>query len=213
MNESKYKIENQAILAALNIPYYDRVILYKDEMESKIRSSIDIAKRILVLSYLCYVAGTDENKSAIINYLKEEDLWNSASKAEKKLFLKKNPTAIEKITISWSIEAVWLLLFTINKVEKLDLPQLEINLDLIFDRLPEFMADSKAFINSAATRPVIEILSMWDLIYRLHWACRDAELNDKKQFDLNPGILQERHHAINWVINSDKNWENITTDT
>jgi hypothetical protein len=65
----------------------------------------------------------------------------------------------------------------------------------------------------SSLRPVSEILDMADLIYRLHWASRDAYLNKKDPpAKLNEGIIEERHYAINWITCLEE-WDDITTDT
>lgn len=127
--------------------------------------------------------------------------------------MKEKLTEKERIKLSWRSEGIWLLLFTINKIEKLELPQQEIEMDPIFNEIPDFMTGTKEFIQSALIRPASEILDLWDLIYRIHWAIRNVELNNLTPLDLDPSIVFERHHAINWVTNSSLNWDVITTDT
>ena len=126
--------------------------------ESEIRSSKSIAQRILILTYLCYISDVPEDRFKIIEFLKKENLWNSATDDEQKLFLKEKLTEQERINISWRSEGVWLLLFTINKIEKLELPQKEIEMDQIFDELPDFMTGTEEYIKSAVLRPIAEIL-------------------------------------------------------
>ena len=75
------------------------------------------------------------------------------------------------------------------------------------------MTDTKEFIKLATIRPVAEILDLSDLIYRIHWALRNVELNNLPPMDVNSSIVFERHYAINWVIDSSISWGNITTDT
>lgn len=213
MSSLKHKSQTEILLESLNIPFYDRVSLLEKLQESEIRSSQSIAQRILILTYLCYISDVPEDRFKIIEFLKKENLWNSATDDEQKLFLKEKLTEQERIDISWRSEGVWLLLFIINKIEKLELPQKEIEMDQIFDELPDFMTETKEYIQSAVLRPIAEILELSDLIYRLHWALRDVQLNNGSALNLNPGILFERHHAINWVTDSSLNWDDITTDT
>lgn len=201
------------LLKSLNIPFYDRFPLIDEGQHSEIRSAQDIAKRILVLTYLCYISNVEEDRLEIIDYLKKEELWNSITNDEQKLFLKEKLTEKDRINISWRAEGIWLLLYTINKVEELELPQQEIEMNSIFERIPDFMANTGAFIESATIRHFTEILNLSDLIYRLHWALRDVQLNNLPPLNLNSSIVFERHYAINWVTNSSLNWDDVTTDT
>lgn len=213
MSTLKSKKQTEVLFKSLGIPFFDQVPLIEKEQESKIRSPQDIAKRILILTYLCYISIVEEDKVEIIEFLKKENLWASITDDEQKLFLKEKLTEKEKINLSWRSEGIWLLLFTINKIEKLELPQQEIEMNIIFNEIPDFMTGTKEFIKSAMIRPASEILDLWDLTYRIHWAIRNVELNNLTPLDLHPSIVFERHHAINWVINSSLNWDDITTDT
>ncbi|WEK20705.1 MAG: DUF4272 domain-containing protein [Candidatus Pedobacter colombiensis] len=213
MSQLKSKSQTEILLTSLNIPFYNRFSLIEDEQKSEIRSPQDIAKRVLILTYLCYIAKVEEDRFEIIEFLKKENLWNSVTNDEQKLFLKEKLTEKEKINISWRSEGIWLLLFTMNKIEKLELPQQEIEMDSIFDKIPDFMTETKEFIKSAVIRPPAEILDLSDLIYRIHWALRNVELNNLAPLDVNPSIVFERHYAVNWVADSSLNWDDITTDT
>lgn len=213
MSTLKSKNQTEILLTSLGIPFFEHVSLIEKEQEFEIRSPQNIAKRILILTYLCYISNVEEDKFEIIEFLKKENLWASVTDDEKKLFLKEKLTEKERIKLSWRSEGIWLLLFTINKIEKLELPQQEIEMDSIFNEIPDFMTGTKEFIQSALIRPASEILDLWDLIYRIHWAIRNVELNNLTPLDLDPSIVFERHHAINWVTNSSLNWDDITTDT
>lgn len=53
-----------------------------------------------------------------------------------------------------------------------------------------------------------------DLIYRIDWAIVDARLNNKEPpggFD--PGVVFERHYALNWLTRYSDDWDDVTTDT
>jgi hypothetical protein len=213
MSALKSKSQTEILLESLNIPYYDRFPLINKEQESEIRSPQDIAKRILVLTYLSYISNVGEDRLEVIEFLKEEDLWDSVTKQEQIQFLKETLTEKERINISWRSEGIWLLLFTINKIDKIELPQQEIAMDSIFAQIPDFMKQTKEFIQSAVIRSPAEILDQLDLIYRIHWALRNAASNNLAPLDLNPSIVFERHHAINWVIDPSLNWDDVTTDT
>ena len=62
-----------------------------------------------------------------------------------------------------------------------------------------------------------QILDEADLIYRLHWAVRHADLNGRPiPLPLNRDMVMERHHALNWLIVPREEpypWDEIPTDT
>jgi hypothetical protein len=73
----------------------------------------------------------------------------------------------------------------------------------------------QAFVAEAKLRPEKELIECADQILDLHWTARDAKIKglDPSQ-PVNLGIIQERHHAINWVIGYDGlAWDEVTTDT
>jgi len=56
---------------------FNRIPLIEKDQESEIRSPQDIAKRILILAYLCNIADVEDDKFEIIEFLKKENLWAS----------------------------------------------------------------------------------------------------------------------------------------
>lgn len=212
MTAVERKQNTERLLKSLNIPFIDHLPLIEEEHEAKIRTPQEIAQRILVLTYLNYVSEEPEHRDKVIDFLKEQDLWNSVSNDEKKLFSKELSDQ-EHVNISWRSEAIWLLLWVINKIDTVDLPNEEVSIPQILELLPDFMTDTKDFVQSATIKTVPQILDLSDLTYRLHWATRHTELNNLETLDINSSIIQERHYALNWVTYYEEDWDKITTDT
>ena len=131
----------------------------------------------------------------------------------KRSYSLKDLTNQEIINISWRTEAIWLLLWTLKKVDIIDLPIEEVSIGEILERLPDFMTDTSDFIQSATIRTIPKILDLADLTYRLHWAVKHTDLNNSEPVNLNSSIVRERHYAINWVTYYADEWDDITTDT
>ena len=219
-NGSNYKTAEQRkkqtekYLKSLNVPFIDHLPLIEEENEVKIRTAQEIAERILILVYLAYVSEVPDEKENVIEFLKTNLLWDKVSPDEKVLFQKEELTDQETTNISWRSEGVWLLLWTINKVDKLELPTEQVEIPNIVSRLPEFLTDPTEFIKNAIVRPTTEILDQSDLVYRLHWATRNADLNNQPMpANLDLSIIMERHYAINWVTFYADEWDEISTDT
>lgn len=208
------KKQTEKYLKSLNIPFIEHLPLIEEESEVKIRTAQEIAERILILVYLAYVSEVPDERESVIDFLKANLLWNKVSPDEKELFQKEELTEQETANISWRSEAVWLLLWTINKVDKLELPTEQVEINEIISRLPEFLTDPREFIENANIRLTTEILDISDLTYRLHWATRNADLNNQPiPANLDLSIIIERHYAINWVTFYAEKWDEITTDT
>jgi Domain of unknown function (DUF4272) len=208
------KKQTEKHLKSLNIPFIEHLPLIEEESEVKIRTAQEIAERILVLVYLAYVSEVPDERENVIDFLKTNSLWDKVSPDEKELFQKEELTDQETTNISWRSEGVWLLLWTINKVDKLELATEQIEIPEIVSRLPKFLTNPSEFIKTAIVRQTTEILDVSDLIYRLHWATRNADLNNQPMpANLNLSIIIERHYAINWVTFYADEWDEISTDT
>jgi len=208
------KKQTEKLLKSLNIPFVSHLPLIEEESEVKVRTAQEVAERILILVYLAFLSEVPDEKEAVISFLKTHLLWDKVSPEEKELYQKDQLTEQEAINILWRSEAIWLLLWSIHKVDKLKLPTTHAEVSEIMARVPEFFADPKNFIETAAVRSTPEILDASDLIYRLHWATRDAGLNNRPMpAKLDASVVMERHYAVNWLTYYAEDWDDITTDT
>lgn len=69
---------------------------------------------------------------------------------------------------------------------------------------------------SIRVRARSEVMMWADLLYRLHWAVRDARLTGSSQpAGIEGGVIQEWHLAVNWMTRYDNedNWDRVGTDT
>lgn len=214
MTQQERSNRTEKILRELNIPINPSLPLIEDESEIHIRKASDIAKRILILTYLNIIADDEVAKQEIIEFLKNESLWDFLSGEEKSLLAKEKLTVKDKVNLSWRSEAIWILLWAIKKVDILQLPTEECNVADILNLLPSFFEPTKEFIYTAHIRESSEILDMSDFIYRLHWAVRDSKLKGQDiPNGMNAGVIYERHYAINWITCYEDDWDEITTDT
>ena len=214
MTQQERANRTEKILSELHIPINPSLPLIEDESEIHVRKASDIAKRILILTYLNVIADDEVSKQEIIEFLKNESLWDYLSREENSLLAKEILTVKDKVNISWRSEAIWTLLWAIKKVDTLQLPTEKCNVADILNLLPAFFEPTKEFIYTAHIRESSEILDMSDFIYRLHWAVRDSELNGQDiPGGINTGIIYERHYAINWITYYEDDWDEITTDT
>jgi hypothetical protein len=76
-------------------------------------------------------------------------------------------------------------------------------------------ASIAVFVASAALRSEAEIREEYEKVYSAHWRVRDAQLfNKRPPFDVNAGVVRERHHAFNWILGyCNQTWDEISTDT
>src|SRR5690554_4207335 len=187
----KRKQETEKFLKSINVPFIEHLPMIEEENEVRIRKPNEIAERILILTYLNYVSEEPNDQQEVIDFLKSNQLWDKVSQDEKKLFKSKKLTQQEKINISWRSEAIWVLLWAINKIEKIELPIEQVEISEIVSKLPEFLSDPNDFIRTATIKPTSVILDFSDLIYRIHWATRNAELNNEEPVEFDSSIVVE----------------------
>jgi len=207
MTALERKQNTEKLLETLGIRLRDELPPMEEEEQVKLRTPQEIAQRIVILSYLNCVATDADLRESVVSFLKQENLWRQVTQEEMQLFHKIQLDEEEIGRILWRGEAIWLLLWIINRVDHLELPSAEVNTYAIFERLPAFMENTNDFITTATMRPLPEILDQSDLLFRLNWAMRQAQLDRSAEMGLNPGIAYERYYAINWVIFTRPDWD------
>ncbi len=208
------KLENEKFLNEQGILINENLPTIENEEETIIRPAGEIARRILIICYLnMIVEGVDRNE--IIPFLKESKLWSYCSPNEIQMLERGGFSNQEKIDLSWQSEAVWVMLWALHKIDKLELPVEQCEVAKIVELIPDYLEPFEGFIQSVEIRDTSDILDQSDLIYRLHWATRHAYLNNVAlDIDLDLSIIQEWHYAINWITSyGDLDWDDVTTDT
>ena len=209
----KRKERNEHYLKTLGVPVNPHLPRVENENEVKLREPKEVAKRAIVLYALVAVAHQADRKRAT-SWLRSEGLWESVSPKEKDFLESNDPPKQDVIEASWRAESLWTLLWALRKIDKFDLPKEMCNTELIRQIMPAPESSCTQFINEAALRSPSEILVATDLIYRIHWAVVDAHLNSQAiPGGFHPGIVYERHYALNWLTWYADEWDDITTDT
>ena len=81
--------------------------------------------------------------------------------------------------------------------------------------MPPLGGPTTGWLVAPHLRAEAEILAANEAIYQLHWSVRDARLFGRPTpAELHPGVIRERHYALNWLIGyNGQDWDDITTDT
>ena len=207
------KKEVNNYLETKGIPICEHLPLIEDYKSVKLRKPKEIAKRAMILTGIIDTA-YDVDRTEIIDWLKEFNLWDSVSQFEKEYLQKETVEQKDKLEISWRVEALNVLFWSLGMVDTLGEPTSECDLTKAHKSAKEKFGSVENFINQSELRDSEEILDETDLIYRTHWAVRDAGLNNKPfPNKYNPSIVYERHYALNWITYYQDDWDDITTDT
>ncbi|MCW3464268.1 DUF4272 domain-containing protein [Chitinophaga nivalis] len=208
-DRSLEQLTGMQVKSSVNLP----VIV--DENAVVLRTAREVAERTAILAAVNAVAFGYLDGSEVVQYLQQNQLWDKTTDAEK-TFLD-NPTPDDKTRETWKCEDVWVLLWALHKIPSLGYINDLCNLDMVPETAFPFKgpaSDPAAFLNDAVSlRSATEILDANDLYYRAHWACVDARLKGEQE-PVHPGIVYERHYALNWLINyRNQPWDDVTCDT
>ncbi len=78
-----------------------------------------------------------------------------------------------------------------------------------------FNTDFDDLCAKANMRSKEEILDRLDLVYRLNWACVDAQIKHQQVEVVNPSVVYFWHYALNWMagVDGNRNWDAIQPNT
>jgi hypothetical protein len=195
------KERSEARLRSENVPFIRHLPRIETRDEVRLRSKGDIAYRSLALTVVAAKA-SGMRQPSVENAVKYLGLSSHFSPHERAFILDPTPPHQDMVHFSWSGEAAWPLFWALGFIDQLDRPT-----PVVGERdLPQGVHavqdhGAQPYIESARLRSLDEVLDETDLIYRYHWAVREAWLSRRKMpTGLDPGVVEERHHALNWLL-------------
>ncbi|EAY24230.1 DUF4272 domain-containing protein [Microscilla marina] len=209
------KVGSEKILKAHEVKVNVQLPVIVAEDEVKLRAPHEVAERVTVLAITTSVAFGGLSGEGALNYLAQYKLQEALTPRER-AFLQ-NPTEELKSQETWKCEGIWTLMWALGVVDELSFPDTLANLnDIPVEQYP--IGENKNprdFIESMTTlRDKSEVLNTNDLYYRMHWACVDARIARQAMKAVHPGVVYERHYALNWLINyRNQPWDEVTCDT
>jgi hypothetical protein len=208
------RINSENYCKAHNVPIYTNPTALFVDPEDKvtIRTKDEVVDRALALCYIGLKSEGLEQKH-LDKIDKDFNIMAKLTLNEKAYATAKQATEQQKIDANWRYESLHVMLWALGFIDTLSYPDQMCNVaddvKIIHD-LTEQLFRQKAKLRSKK-----EIMDQADLILRLDWACVNARLkNETAPGNLDKGIVFERHHSLNWLINyMDQDWDNVTTDT
>ncbi|WP_111859960.1 DUF4272 domain-containing protein [Acinetobacter sp. CFCC 10889] len=213
------KEQSIEILKHRDIPYIDWLPMIESVEDVEVRTAESIAQRAIACLWVIQVACdidngryNDEIKDFVLNVLAKMQVMDALTENEKAI-LHEDVSQQDVINMVWKYEAYWVLLWALGIVEELNYPENIVDCDFAIQAVvsaktfEEFMAKVKL-------RDIEEILDQADLIYRYDWACVNARLKQEQApAQLNSAVVVERHGALNWLIQSDSDWDHPDVST
>lgn len=212
-----------------NVPVYGGPLFVDDDEEVKIHNAQAVARRALVLWAVTRKAGGIPQEEALLP-IQKLGLWDSVSEDEKRYLKDASPDPAESEELVWRLECLWVLMWSLGYIDDLDWPSGMCDVPKLVEIIKPHETNP-AFIAEAKLRSTAELLDAQDLTMRIHWAIRDAQLNQRSiPEDLNwakpevrvtprqsaaAGVVAERHYVLNWLVNflSPKSWDDVDTPT
>jgi Domain of unknown function (DUF4272) len=173
------KSRTEEYLRSLGVPINPHLPRVEDESDTRLRPSIEVAKRSVAL-YSVSAVGFGASSERAIKWLQNEELWDTVSPQEQAFLLQANPPQQDISNASWRVEALWTLLWCLGKVDSLGFPPDTCNVDLVQELMPPPDTSCEQYIRSAAIRPLSDVLDETDRIYRIHWAVVEARLKGQE---------------------------------
>ena len=201
----------ESVLYAQGVPINPQLPMIESEAQITLRTPREIADRLRAVSIIA-ARGSGLPLADARRFIDERGIDPHLTPAERAFLDTPEPTMRDQIQFSWRHEAAWVLLWALRHVEgQLGAPRETCDVDAMTDiiiNVPDLGRDG--------VRSANDILNEADLVYRYHWAIRQAGIDGQAApADLDPGVVLERHYALNWLIGYGGNadWDDVTTDT
>ena len=180
---------------------------------SSFRTLDEIKGRMSVMNALINIA-FEAPVYVIKEWLENQNLLVFLSDAEKEILEKDNDelTDIEINSLNWYLESLWALMWATGMIERLEAE------DYVGDHMVSLLPNLQngetniKLERLSKVRTEIELYTMLDYYYRLHWYCVDERLNGR-QAKLNEGLIYERRKSLEWAFNRENDWDNVEMGT
>jgi len=199
-----------AVLQSEGVPYNPDLPLVDP---NGTRSVDEIVGRFCALAVTSFKASTGDHDRAreVLEGMGEHVRLSAAESA----FMKdRAPTYHQRAQFSWGIEAAVPLAWSLGWLDELYRPDVCAEANPLLE-----LAYANGVVRIAQARTVrqeTDLLDATDLLYRYHWAVRQAGLDGREPpAGLDPGVVMEWHRALNWLTRycDEDDWDEVTTDT
>ena len=204
-------------------------VIEADE-EITLRSKQEVEDRLWALWAVSQAALDEDPKRAIAlhNYLKQQGLVEVLS-AQESAFLTHHSVDTElRHQFRERQHAFHFLAWCAGLLEKIDLSSKPIKSETILQYFPKIdnaapgepdsnlSPSSRPLANAIHLRRKDAIMDWSDLLYRLHWAVRHAQLNNKPSpGNIDSAMVREWHQTVNWMCcyDDEPDWDRVSTET
>ncbi len=206
------KARSLARLHEMNVPVLDSLPVIAPEAQTLRRSDHEVAGRALALMIVA-LKGETGDQELTLQVIDQYAAQAYFTPGERAFIADPAPSEQIRIEMTWRYEAAYTLLWALGFFDDLSPPDRIVDAAVLGTLFRELGVE--AYLQEARLRPQAELLDMTDLTYRLDWAAVNARVNGKAPpAALHPGIVYERHYALNWLYGyAGLGWDEMRTDT
>lgn len=211
INPEKIKVKSTKFLYENGIEVIEHLPFLDNP---KFKEPEQIAKRMMALVGL-FQLHLGAPKEIIKAWITSNELTKTLTKEEFE-FLEKDYKELKEqnqIDIYWYVEAIWTFAWIGGFHNNLTFNTGVEN--TLVEYLPNIQQNepTKPFIDKFKLRNRVEIFSMLDKFYRVHWFARNNNLKGIKSNKVDLDIILERRKALEFTCYKELNWDEITLDT
>ena len=215
MSPHDRKAISESKLRAIGVPVNDHLPLIEAGHEVELRSPEEVMRRLVAIWAVvdkAFLGSESETKSYIVAH----ELQSWLSNVERTFLLNDQPSKHDGIHFSWQLEALFFLAWCAGLLACNEIPNGESSVKSILNLFPVGAEQPDRLRQAIRLREKSEVLDRADLLYRLHWAVRNAKLTSSEApKGIDGGVVQEWHRAVNWMIRyeAEDDWDQVGTDT
>lgn len=134
---------------------------------------------------------------------------------EQKYLNDPDSTEQTQIQYSWQYENLWVMEWALGLTDDLFWPDRICDVPASVRIIGEYQT-MQELLAAAKLRPREELLQQADLIFRLHWACVDAQvMKMPPPQGVDAGVVMERHRSLFWLAGCDNMcpWDDVDLST
>jgi hypothetical protein len=174
----------------------------------------EIGERIIQVYALIGLTMPEVNRNKLQSWLDDVGFFDSLESKEKELFTrgKNKLTKNELMDLSWMIESILVLCWSVNVVSKMPFPDRQFTSSSLLKKMPPEISVN-TFMDGLVLKSHNEILYETDLYYCLHWVVRSYDSSNAPwKVKLDQEVIMARRRSLEWMCGS-ISWWDITLDT
>lgn len=211
----KYGMKNERIS---HLPYLDH-------SEEVFQSAYDAGCRMMILFAISHAAHHLDDRDDIVEWLKDEKIWNKVSPTEKDFLQTLLPEENTRMELSWRIESALTLGWCLKKVKtlpRLDARNNQKEIDELIHNIPDIGDPLMLFLSEVEYRSFDEIYEENLLNEMATSYFRDLLFSDARDTTkIDRSTSFERHKVLNWLRTSydgheettGELWDDVDTST